>query len=61
MGPEHTGAAGLYKDPRDELLPDNAQLLNALQNVMVISTTDLQGNITAATCSARSPASPARN
>ncbi len=26
--------------------PDNAQLLNALQNVMVISTTDLQGNIT---------------
>ncbi|EMR0603638.1 TPA: PAS domain-containing protein [Stenotrophomonas maltophilia] len=26
--------------------PDNAQLLNAMQNVMVISTTDLQGNIT---------------
>ena len=26
--------------------PDNAQLVNALQNVMVISTTDLQGNIT---------------
>ncbi len=26
--------------------PDNAQLLTALQNVMVISTTDLQGNIT---------------
>ncbi|WMJ69413.1 PAS domain-containing protein [Stenotrophomonas sp. 24(2023)] len=26
--------------------PDNQQLLDALQNVMVISTTDLQGNIT---------------
>ncbi|MGH8037774.1 MAG: PAS domain-containing protein [Stenotrophomonas sp.] len=26
--------------------PDTTQLLNALQNVMVISTTDLQGNIT---------------
>lgn len=45
-GPEHTGAAGLYKDPAMNYSPDNAQLVNALQNVMVISTTDLQGNIT---------------
>ncbi len=45
-GPEHTGAAGLYKDPPMSYSPDNAQLVNALQNVMVISTTDLQGNIT---------------
>jgi len=44
--PEHAGAAGLYKDPAMSYSPDNAQLVNALQNVMVISTTDLQGNIT---------------
>jgi PAS domain S-box-containing protein len=34
------------KEPAMSYAPDNAQLLNALQNVMVISTTDLQGNIT---------------
>ncbi len=45
-GPEHAGAAGIHKDPAMSYIPDNAQLLNAMQNVMVISTTDLQGNIT---------------
>lgn len=45
-GPEHAGAAGIHKDPAMSYTPDNAQLLNAMQNVMVISTTDLQGNIT---------------
>lgn len=45
-GPEHAGVSGLHKDPAMSYTPDNAQLLNALQNVMVISTTDLQGNIT---------------
>ncbi len=44
--PEHAGAAGIHKDPAMSYTPDNAQLLNAMQNVMVISTTDLQGNIT---------------
>ena len=45
-GPEHAGAAGIHKDPAMSYTPDNVQLLNAMQNVMVISTTDLQGNIT---------------
>lgn len=45
-GPEHAGAAGIHKDPAMSYTPDTAQLLNAMQNVMVISTTDLQGNIT---------------
>ena len=45
-GPEHAGAAGIHKDPAMSYTPDNAQLLNAMQNVMVISTTDMQGNIT---------------
>ena len=45
-GPEHAGTAGIHKDPAMSYTPDNAQLLNAMQNVMVISTTDLQGNIT---------------
>lgn len=45
-GPEHAGATGIHKDPAMSYTPDNAQLLNAMQNVMVISTTDLQGNIT---------------
>ena len=45
-GPEHAGAAGIHKDPAMSYTPDNAQLLNAMQTVMVISTTDLQGNIT---------------
>lgn len=45
-GPEHAGVTGIHKDPAMSYTPDNAQLLNAMQNVMVISTTDLQGNIT---------------
>ncbi len=45
-GPEHAGVSGIHKDPAMSYTPDNAQLLNAMQNVMVISTTDLQGNIT---------------
>jgi PAS domain S-box-containing protein len=45
-GPEHAGVSGSHKDPAMHDTPDNSQLLNALQKVMVISTTDLQGNIT---------------
>lgn len=44
-GTQYAGVTGIQRTC-DELHPDNAQLLNAMQNVMVISTTDLQGNIT---------------
>jgi len=57
INPQHAQGAYLYagtptpalpasRGPAMSYTPDNAQLLNALQNVMVISTTDLQGNIT---------------
>ncbi|WP_313144608.1 PAS domain S-box protein [Stenotrophomonas sp.] len=41
-----TPALPAPRRPAMSYTPDNAKLLNALQNVMVISTTDLQGNIT---------------